>query len=241
MRFLQAKHTYGQSALIQGKMQDELIFQIQRFWGNRFERIFEFGAGNGMLTQKLCNTLEFKKLICNDLFDFREDFENLKNVEFLCFDMQDFPLRKHLGADGFDLLLSNAALQWMDPRFLFKNLAPLCAQNAKIALTSFGKQNLQEITSLTGLTLNYLDLPDLCEILKNSGFKITYAHQWQETLKFKTPMDAMRHLKQTGVNSLQSNFYIKKSMLNALHHDFSNTLTYQPLIILAELSDSAVE
>ena len=51
-------------------MKDRLIDEMIRLWGDRFDRVFEFGAGGGMLSRKLAKTLDIKELICNDIFDF---------------------------------------------------------------------------------------------------------------------------------------------------------------------------
>lgn len=234
MRFYQARSSYHKAALIQDSMQDKLLTEILNFWGDSFDNVFEFGAGNGMFSQKLIQILRMKKLVCNDIFDFSSYFAS--PIKFMCFDMQDTPILKHFSYlnPHFDLIISNAAMQWMDAKILFSNITSICAKNAKIAITTFGPQNLQEITTLTSLSLDYLKLDTLNEILKNLGFKILYSKDWIESISFATPLDAIRHLKLTGVNSLSPNFYIKKSMLKSLEYDFKNTLTYHPIILLAE-------
>ena len=234
MHFYQARSSYHKAARIQDSMQDRLIDEMIRLWGDSFDRVFEFGAGGGMLSRKLAKTLDIKEFICNDIFDFSSDFAS--PIKFMCFDMQDTPILKHFSYQNphFDLIISNAAMQWMDAKILFSNITSICAKNAKIAITTFGPQNLQEITILTSLSLDYLKLDTLNEILKNLGFKILYSKDWIESISFATPLDAIRHLKLTGVNSLSPNFYIKKSMLKSLEYDFKNTLTYHPIILLAE-------
>ncbi len=234
MRFYQARSSYHKSALIQDSMQDKLLTEILNFWGDSFDNVFEFGAGNGMFSQKLIQILKMKKLVCNDIFDFSSYFAS--PIKFMCFDMQDTPILKHFSYlnPHFDLIISNAALQWMDAKAFFSNITTICAKNTKIAISTFGPQNLQEITTLTSLSLEYIKLDSLHHMLKSLDFHIIYSKEWLQTIAFPTPIAALKHLKYTGVNSLKQNFYIKKSMLKSLEYDFQNTLTYHPIILLLE-------
>ena len=235
LKFYQAKNTYAENAIAQNKMQDLLLQSLIKNQGKNFETIFEFGAGVGNFTQKIIKNLSFKTLLCNDLFDFSDCFLSMpKNVSFMAFDMLSFS--HYLKYQTFDLILSNAALQWLNAEWFFRTIPLICKPNTTLAISTFGPNNLFEISSLTQLSLPYLSLKELQKILQKHSWQILELYESSIPLYFQTPIQALKSLKLTGVNTLNPSFKITKSLLQDLEKIHHNTLTYHAIIIIAKRS-----
>ncbi|EOH9166691.1 malonyl-ACP O-methyltransferase BioC, partial [Campylobacter jejuni] len=192
---------------------------------SHFEKVFEFGCGRGELSKKLQNFITFDEYLKNDILDFKE------NSSILIFDMNEIA-KQDLSKEKFDLIVSNATLQWLDLKRIIPSLRDMLNQNGILLLSTFAEQNLKEIKQSTGFGLNYFSLNELEQIFKVyfNEVKIT-----QELIKlsFDNALDVFRHLKLSGVNSL--GFYpLNKGFLKEFEEKFQNKLTYHPVFILCK-------
>ncbi|EOI5493909.1 malonyl-ACP O-methyltransferase, partial [Campylobacter jejuni] len=192
---------------------------------SHFEKVFEFGCGRGELSKKLQNFITFDEYLKNDILDFKE------NSSILIFDMNEIA-KQDLSKEKFDLIVSNATLQWLDLKRIIPSLRDMLNQNGILLLSTFAEQNLKEIKQSTGFCLNYFSLNELEQIFKVyfNEVKIT-----QELIKlsFDNALDVFRHLKLSGVNSL--GFYpLNKGFLKEFEEKFQNKLTYHPVFILCK-------
>ncbi|EEP3712208.1 malonyl-ACP O-methyltransferase [Campylobacter jejuni] len=192
---------------------------------SHFEKVFEFGCGRGELSKKLQIFITFDEYLKNDILDFKE------NSSILIFDMNEIA-KQDLSKEKFDLIVSNATLQWLDLKRIIPSLRDMLNQNGILLLSTFAEQNLKEIKQSTGFGLNYFSLNELEQIFKVyfNEVKIT-----QELIKlsFDNALDVFRHLKLSGVNSL--GFYpLNKGFLKEFEEKFQNKLTYHPVFILCK-------
>lgn len=225
MNFLKAKKSYEEAALVQNLMGDLLCKLLKDTQKKRFDRVFEFGCGQGTFTRKLQKIITFKDYAKNDILDYGED----KNVQI--FDMND--LAEHpLSGEKFDLITSNASLQWLKCDKLFPTLAKMLNQNGYLLLSSFLEDNFKEIKQSTGLSLDYLSLKEFeSKLLKH--FKILHLEEKKIPLHFENALELFKHLKQSGVNSL--GFYrLNKAFLKKFECEFKNQLSYHFVLILCE-------
>lgn len=229
-RFLQAKHTYAQSALIQRQMRHRLVEILSRTHRMEFTHIFEFGAGNGELMRLLTPILHYESYICNDINDYGVDLRDLPNVEYHIFDMAHLR-NSPLWQCKFDLILSNASLQWLDFEKSISEIHSILAPNGLCLLSTFGQKNCYEVRAITHQGLPYMELGTMRDIL-TQYFEILYFHDELLSLQFPSALDVFRHLKQSGVNALQRGGYISKKMLTEYELQFHNTLTYHPIYLL---------
>ncbi|MCE3036327.1 methyltransferase domain-containing protein [Helicobacter sp. faydin-H20] len=227
-KFFSAKESYTQHAHIQKIMQDKILKLLPH---NHFSHIFEFGAGTGVFTQKIIKNLTYEKLTCNDINDYAKSFA--PHIQFLQFDIND--ISKHLDQQNFDLIISNACIQWLDQKKFFTNIQNFSPKDGILALGSFGESNLHEIATITKTSLKYLSLDHYRSLLQPQ-WKILHLFEEKIPLSFPTPLDAFKHLKLTGTNSLQQNFPLTKKHLQTLKEKFYNTLTYHPIYIIAKKS-----
>ena len=113
-------------------------------------------------------------------------------VSFLPCDAEtlDFP-------QGTDLITSCSTLQWFaDTERFFARCHRFLSDGGILAFSTFGKKNMREIHALTGHGLEYLSLDNL-KVLLSPRFEILYAEEEIVSLPFGTPLEVLRHLKQT--------------------------------------------
>jgi len=73
-------------------------------------------------------------------------------------------------------------------------------------------------------------------------FNILMSEEWVEAKEFDSPINVLRHIKQTGVNAIQQNYFGKQQLndlIKGYHKQFSTitggvSLTYNPIIIIAQ-------
>ncbi|EDO8390496.1 methyltransferase domain-containing protein, partial [Campylobacter jejuni] len=183
------------------------------------------GCGRGELSKKLQNFITFNEYLKNDILNFKE------NSNILIFDMNEIA-KQDLSKEKFDLIVSNATLQWLDLKRIILSLRDMLNQNGILLLSTFAKQNLKEIKQSTGFGLNYFSLNELEQIFKVYFNEVKITQELVE-LSFDNALDVFRHLKLSGVNSL--GFYpLNKGFLKEFEEKFQNKLTYHPVFILCK-------
>ncbi|HBG2718845.1 TPA: malonyl-ACP O-methyltransferase, partial [Campylobacter jejuni] len=193
MNFLKAKD-YEKHAKVQDFMGLKLCEILKDLKISHFEKVFEFGCGRGELSKKLQNFITFDEYLKNDILDFKE------NSNILIFDMNEIS-KQDLSKEKFDLIVSNATLQWLDLKQIIPSLRDMLNQNGILLLSTFAKQNLKEIKQSTGFGLNYFSLNELEQIFKIYFNEVKITQELVE-LSFDNALDVFRHLKLSGVNSL---------------------------------------
>lgn len=242
LRFYKAKKTYALNTPIQALMRNELIEILkQNITQKSFENVFEFGARSGEYTRLLRQHIESKRYVVNDICDYEIA---LSGVERAIFDMNEIA-KSHIFTQKFDLITSNATLQWLNFNATLQNLAEILNENGVILCSTFGVQNLIEIKKTTGYGLDYEPLNNIEKILK-THFKKVILYEKIYTLRFQNALEIFRHLKLSGVNSCgfstqdsnqdckdSKQIIIKKSWLEDLKNNFHNKITYHCIFFLA--------
>ncbi|EOW2191257.1 malonyl-ACP O-methyltransferase BioC [Campylobacter jejuni] len=224
MNFLKAKD-YEKHAKVQDFMGLKLCEILKDLKISHFEKVFEFGCGRGELSKKLQNFITFNEYLKNDILDFKE------NSNILIFDMNEIA-KQDLSKEKFDLIVSNATLQWLDLKRILPSLRDMLNQNGILLLSTFAEQNLKEIKQSTGFGLNYFSLNELEQNFKVYFNEVKITQELVE-LSFDNALDVFRHLKLSGVNSL--GFYpLNKGFLKEFEEKFQNKLTYHPVFILCK-------
>ena len=117
-----------------------------------------------------------------------------------------------------DLIISSSVFQWIEDKDeLFKKISK---SSDTLVFSIYIKGNLIEISDHFGISLKYLDMKELKTLL-TPYFKNVSGYEEKFTLKFDTPIDSLKHLKNTGVTGIgQTN--IKK-----IKNYLSKKLTYK--------------
>lgn len=227
-RFAKNLKNYNENAKIQKRMAERLLTFIQN---KQPKKILEIGCGTGFLTQLISNSFEFEEYLTIDIVEECREYINQINstISFLPIDIEEFI---KTNTEKYDLIISNATLQWVNN---FKNvinkLKHLLNQNGELVFSTFGKENFKEIYHVMGTTLDYYSPSELKEIFPDS-----FIEQEIHILSFSTPKDVLRHLQLTGVNAIENISWTKKDLIR-FENGYKNfcsirpTLTYNPIYI----------
>jgi len=239
--FRKSISTYNQHATVQNDICEKLINELIKHCGNSFNQIFEFGAGTGLLTDKIVKKLNVKKLFLNDLVSLMktplsticDSNLNLKTT-YVMGDAESLDI-----IPNNDLIISASTVQWFDnlKEYISANILQGLNSNGIFAFSTFGPQNMIEIGSIEGNSLQYLTITELENILA-THFDILSINEEFIPLFFKTPKDVLNHIKQTGVNGIESKKWTKIDLLQftnsyeIFNSDKGYILTYHPISVI---------
>lgn len=238
-RFSKSLNSYDNTAVVQKEMATLLIDKILTNCGKNFNKVFEFGVGTGFLSKNILDKITFEEYYANDIIEESEFcIKNIiDNAKFLAGDIEKIELNHK-----FDLVVSNAVMQWITDvdELLFK-IKNCTTQNGFFAFTTFGEQNYKEIKETTGVSLNYLKSETLKEKCEKYFEIISYDENVQ-TLYFDTPLDVLKHIKQSGTNGIAATHWTVsklKEFEKFYKENFSVAnkviLTYNPVYVILKL------
>jgi malonyl-ACP O-methyltransferase BioC len=227
--FARSHGTYHNSAVVQQQMAVRLATNVADRQ-KHFKRVLELGVGTGLLTEQLIKRVKIETLFCNDLMDSSRFIHS--PCQFIVGDAEEVIYPHHL-----DLVVSNAVVQWFTklPEF-FQKVSAHLQPTGLLAFTSFGPHNFKELRQVTGQGLDYYSLDELVDLLA-PDFELLVADESHQVLTFPGVRELLGHLKETGVNGLNSQA-LTKTKYRQLLNDYPcengvASLTYHPLIILA--------
>lgn len=227
-RFAKNIATYRDNADVQRKMAQRLLSYLNK---TDFENILEIGCGAGLLTELAAKKLNFNKYIANDIVpECSEYIAGISSdINFVPADIEEFiPIQEQ----KFDLIISNASFQWFnDFTGVVKKLIAKLSNNGILLFSTFGKENLREISFITGESLPYYSAEEIKLMLKKYNPKV---EEEIRIMLFNSPKEVLKHLQLTGVNALESKHWTKqdlKNFENVYNNLCSNhtTLTYNPI------------
>lgn len=226
--FKKSISTYADNALAQRKTALRLIDLIKEKKPD-FDNILEIGSYSGLLTSLIKENIDYKSYLALDIIEESEIYlEKIDSkIKFLNSDIESFKTD-----EKFDLIASNASLQWVkDFKSTILKLKSMKKNTGTLAISIFLPDNLYQIKETFNISLKYLPLDELKPLFSPSAKFI----KEDITLQFETPKDVLKHLKLTGVNSIQKNnltiVEIKKK-LDYLKEHYKNKLTYKVLYII---------
>lgn len=238
-RFSRAIETYNREAVAQQqiacRMEEMLVRQLER----PCNRVLEIGCGTGFLTRRLVAAIHPERLFLNDICsDMRSCFSDLMKeqcAEFLDGDAEqlEFP-------SGLDLIVSCSVLQWFArPDNFFKRCHEALAPQGYIAFSTFGNDNLKEVSAVTGTGLTYRSLEEWKQMLLPQYHVIT-ASEERIQMTFDHPLLVLRHLKHTGVTAVARQAWTPGDLQRFCReyerlftHRNKVKLTYHPIYIIA--------
>lgn len=246
-RFSRSMATYDGAAVVQREMAAELLERLLSVAGTDcFARVLELGCGTGLLTEQLVAMCRMRRLVLNDLVaDCAQTVQRVQwqvagagagvDVEFLQGDMETAAF------SGLqDLVVSNAVLQWAgDLRGMLGRIAALLRAGGILAVASFGPSNLREVAELSGVSLRYESVEEW-RVMLGQDYDVLDVGERTRTLWFSSAHDVLRHLKHTGVNSLDSRAWTSVEIRRFCRDyetrfalDQSVPLTYHPFFAIA--------
>ena len=227
--FLKAQKDYKNNSPIQTIMRDRLVGLLRATSRLEYENIFEFGCGQGELTKMLAKLLSYKHYACNDINRYDKSYLPPRSSMHY-FDMNHIKSQK-IFRNRFNLIASNACLQWLNFYETLENLHSMLVKNGILLIGTFGINNLKEVKNITGIGLQYIE-SDSIKLALSKNFDRIQWHEEEIKLDFKEALEVFRHLKASGVNALGAN-YFKKSWLVEYEKLFQNKLSYHTICFIA--------
>jgi len=237
IHFEKSMDKYDENAIVQRFLAHKLVEETALLKKD-FGKILELGCGTGLLTREISKNLNFKSYTGNDLSEKSKKFIDkiFNNYTFINGNAQ-----KINPNTTYDLIISNAMFQW------FKNLDEVLNKyrtflnpDGFLAFTTFSPENFQELKAITGLSLDYKTQDELHKIL-SKNYKILTSKNYKQTLEFNSPLELLYHMKNTGVNSLNSGswtFADVKNFCKKYSETYpKTTLTYSSILIIAAKSN----
>lgn len=200
-RFRRAFSSYDDQAVVQRHMADLLW----RRWEGLLSSdsiprvILEAGYGTGMLTSLYAPAIHPDRLVLCDLVEHEVDAS--WKAEIVVGDAEMF--LRSLPDESVDAVVSSATVQWFDSleRWLV-HVARVLTPGGCAVISTFGPDNLCELASVTRMPLRYYGLEEIRDMVP-SGMKLEWIDEERVTLTFDSPSQALRHLKDTGVDAMR--------------------------------------
>ncbi|WP_457755546.1 methyltransferase domain-containing protein [Thermodesulfatator indicus] len=231
-RFKKALSTYDQEARVQARMAKELVSLLGSI-KKHFESVLEVGIGTGLLTRFFLERYQPFFMVAFDLVEANHGFKDCLYV--LRADAESLPFK----TGSFDLIVSNATFQWFTrPKETLFQLAKTLKPQGILAFSTFGPTTMKEFFPKKrppGI-LNAQEW----QSIKPPFLKLLLQKEWQETLFFNSPKEALAHVKKTGaLGYLKSSWSIKdyrswERRYKKLAGEEGYPLTFEPIIMIWE-------
>ena len=227
-RFSKNLKNYNENAKIQKRMAEKLFTLVKN---KKVKSILEIGCGTGFLTQLTAKYLSFENYTAIDIVEECSSYmlDINSKISFIACDIEDFLTQND---DKYDLIISNASLQWVnDFENVVNTLKSKLNCGGELVFSTFGKENFREIFHLMGTTLKYYSESEL-----NDTFKPDEIFSEIHIMAFSSPKEVLRHLQMTGVNAIENRMWTKKD-LTKFENGYKNlcvlrpTLTYNPIYL----------
>ncbi len=204
--FTRSLSSYDGEAIVQKKIADTLYDYWTQYQSLKDVDILEVGVGTGFLTNKYASDKEISHITLVDIAS-KDDIQKIANKQQLCdkTTVISADAEQYLAAlpdESFDTVLSSSTIQWFEsPKRFFVNVARILRKGGVAAISTFENGNYQEITEMTGRSLNYRSLEQYEAMLPQS-LKIEFTMRDKEICEFSDGKSLLKHIKNTGVNAL---------------------------------------
>lgn len=213
--FLRSAGSYEQHAGIQDALADNLLRKLKLHGPLNYEKVLEIGCCTGLLTRKLFDYFDIKKLYLNDLVIEFEPIvlHRLAEKNQLCIaplfgDVEQLEIPENL-----NLCVSSSTIQWLDdPISFFDRISDKTGIGGHLAISFFVSGTLKEMNEITGVGLNYIDLDRLRCTLEKRYDILCFETNCQK-LYFHSGREVLHHVKNTGVGGITPYRWTKKSLL----------------------------
>lgn len=240
-RFESAISTYESQAAVQADAIDRLMeachsLRLNSELTKAPDTVLEIGSGSGILTRKL------GRLIGNaefEIWDLAAPMpRNLPDRLKITFKKCDAEMQIARVMPGkYNFIFTASTIQWFNsPALFFRNSERALADGGVLALTTYTEGNMHEVSDITHNSLPLLT-PRQWKDLASKHFDILYSLDYERDLDFDSPIEVLRHLKATGVNSLSRSSSGLVSASEVIRRypmrlDGRYHLTYKPFILI---------
>lgn len=235
LRFEHSFPTYDSHAVVQREMAQKLADWIVKSCGKNYKNVLEIGCGTGFFTKHIMEDMQIKKLLINDISP--EVIGYIEKIapycNYLIGDMENITFDSK-----FNIIVSNAAFQWAeDLETMINRFYNILKPDGVLAFTTFGERNFEQMTKIADRKLMYKSLEELSGMFR--GFEVKIMEDEIQQMKFKSPIDVLRHIKNIGANAIASEFWTKGGLKDferkykeSFTIDEGVSLTYHPIYVV---------
>ena len=194
--FSKSAKRYDKLAVFQRSLANKLFNKTK---GIKASNILDLGCGTGYLTKKLALKYKNAKVIGIDIalgmIKEAKKKNKLPNIKYLAHDCEDLP---KIGV--FDLIVSNASLQWMNLYNVSGCIDKNLVKNGVFLFNTFGPNNLKELKS-AGFKRNKNPSKQVIIKIFKKYFKNLKVTRSLHKKKFKNIKALISYLKGLGANT----------------------------------------
>ncbi len=213
--FGHAADTYDAGAVLQREIADRLLARLEVV---RLEpqRILDIGCGTGYDVRELARRYPRASVLGLDIVEIMARRARGKSgwwrrltgrCAFACGDAERLPF----APTSVDMIVSNLALQWCDPRTVFAEARRVLRPGGLLMFTTFGPDTLRELREAWRAAddaphvHDFIDMHDLGDMLLHAGFADPVMDMEPFTLTYDSVRDVMRDIKQLGAHNVARN------------------------------------
>ncbi|SDY79899.1 malonyl-ACP O-methyltransferase BioC [Thermoactinomyces sp. DSM 45892] len=212
-RFNRSVLTYDQQARVQKQMAHHLI-KLLSYRRNPVERICEIGCGTGYLTGLLIDRYPHAEIVAIDLaskmIEVAKEKVKSPHVQFIVGDAEAL---QQLVSGPFDLIISNATIQWLtDPKSTVYSWAEALQPTGWLVSSTFGQDTFQELATIfqkiesellirsSQHRLTMHSLEKWQEVWKQAGLTMLKGIEDWKRMSYSSCRDFFQSIKATGAN-----------------------------------------
>ena len=226
----------------EAEVQLNIAKQLNDLWRNyqnpRSSDVLEIGVGTGFLTRQYSADVDSSRLTLLDLAPVehiqtaaRKAFSDITDIKFVSADAEQY--LADCQESSLDTILSSSTIQWFaSPRRLFANVAKVLRPGGIAAISTFESGTYEEISSLTGRSLDYHTLEQFVAMLPDS-LQVLDSKRETSRITFDNGRNLLKHIKMTGVNALSGTPLSYKKMISLMRQlDECPHLTYRHIYLI---------
>lgn len=212
-KFAETTVTYRDNATVQhqvaARLHNLLMAHAAPIRSSRERVIMELGYGDGTFTEayaashagmfgtiRLCDIKQGK---IEQLM-----LSGFSSVEYVTADVESADFAdKYLQPGTIDRIYSSSMFQWLNsPCRMLEKCCRALKPGGVIALSFYGEDTFREIAVTVGSGLKYPSARMMAGVATGAGCRVEILSEDTEVIEFDTAVDALKHLKLTGVNAL---------------------------------------
>ncbi|WP_372522698.1 malonyl-ACP O-methyltransferase BioC [Sulfuricaulis sp.] len=213
--FEHATDTYDAVAVLQREIADRLLARLEVV-RLKPQVILDIGCGTGYDARKLMKRYPRARVLGLDIVEAMANRARRNSGlwrrltgrgDFACGDAERLPL----APASVDMIVSNLALQWCDPRTVFAEARRVLRPGGLLMFTTFGPDTLRELRDAWRAADDaphvhaFIDMHDIGDMLIHAGFADPVMDMEPFTLIYASVMEVMRDIKQLGAHNVALN------------------------------------
>jgi len=213
--FEHATDTYDAVAVLQREIADRLLARLEVV-RLKPQVILDIGCGTGYDARKLMKRYPRARVLGLDIVEAMANRARRNSglwrrlagrCGFACGDAERLPL----APASVDMIVSNLALQWCDPRTVFAEARRVLRPGGLLMFTTFGPDTLRELRDAWRAADDaphvhaFIDMHDIGDMLIHAGFADPVMDMEPFTLTYASVMEVMRDIKQLGAHNVALN------------------------------------